>query len=181
MKRWAELRLRLRNGNARPQARHDMQPIIMSFQIVLGSEAELMRCSEKFVGVHREIEVGSFRRIHSEEFRRSHTDDRERQVVNLNRLPCGILRVSKAPLRKSVADHGHCGDTRLVVAGKDWASSRRRNTEPVKKVSGYKPSVSDLGLPFHGNIRSPDFPGWIVPENLGEEGIVLLKNLKRRK
>ena len=70
--------LGLRETDSGAQSSHDLNPVVVLVEVIIGSKPELIGSAKQNVGVHRKIDVGSRRGIDAEEFRRRDTNHGER-------------------------------------------------------------------------------------------------------
>ena len=82
MKRRSQRGLGLSETDSGTQSAHDVDPIVVLSEVILGSKTKQMASSQQFIGVHWKIDIRSRRGIDAEEFRRRNADHGERQVVD---------------------------------------------------------------------------------------------------
>src|SRR5262249_14329184 len=177
MKLGAQGHLRLLAGYARAQPRHDLDPVVIHVQKPLRSVAKRITGFDRRVRVHGQIDIRSGRRINSKKLSRCDSYHRERNIVDENVLARGIREAPEMPLTETRAYDCDGGGRRVIIARGNHPAGDGGNAKADEIVPGHI-------LPF-GNLRLSldqyvERAGWVVGENTGEQGAILVEEFECR-
>src|SRR5207247_2072767 len=119
-------RLRLGKGDAGTQARHDLQPVVVSFEELPCRRDRGIRYQQK-AGLHGEVQVRNVGGVDAEELRRRDPGHRERDVVDPNGLSWGRFCTSAAALTEAKLITATAG-----APARSSSATPRRQGAPVR-------------------------------------------------